>query len=274
MGDALRALIEAAGLTVHYGHEVQSDDEQWTLDLDASVGSVWVACSSGADVWIRQGDDVDLVRQGTAALFGPQEALTIGTDLDRAPPPTSDGGLFGPTGVHTGTATFGPFGAEAFPLPRLARTHPLDAPHDDVLRTLGHIETMSGAPWCDALRDTLAAALVTAILRDNPPALLADRSIARCIDRLVDADVPVPMDELRRGTRVSASTIRRRFRTTTGCSPEQLRRWFRSFPVRAALADGTDPAVVARRFGYSTVSSMRRALGRVRAPETHVPSAC
>lgn len=257
---------------MRYDYEVQSDDDQWTLDLDPSESSVWVACSSGTDVWIRQGEHVDLVRQGTAALCGSQGALTIGTDLDRAPPPSSDGGFFGPTGVHTGTATFGPFGDEAFPLPRFVRTHPLDAPHDDVLRALGHIETMSGAPWCDALRDTLAEALVTAVLRDNPPAFLADRSIARCIDRLVDAEAPVPIDELRRGTRVSASTVRRRFRATTGCSPDELRRWFRSLPVRAALADGADAETVATRFGYSTVSSMRRALGRVRAPDTHVPS--
>lgn len=273
MGDALSTLIDAAGLDVRYGHEVLSDDDHWTLDLDTSAGSVWIASSAFTDVWVQHGERVEFIRPGTAAVFGPQWPLVIGTDLDRAPPPTSDGGFSGPTGVHTGMATFGPFGAEAFPLPSFARTRPLHTPRDDVVRALGHIETMSGAPWREALRDTLATVVVTAVLRDNPPAFLTDNSIARCIDRLADAESPVPIDELRRGTRVSASTIRRRFRATTGCSPDELRRWFRSLPVRKALAEGTDAETVADRFGFSTVSSMRRALARVRPPQPDVSPA-
>ncbi|WFR68493.1 helix-turn-helix domain-containing protein [Curtobacterium flaccumfaciens] len=270
MGDALRALVDAAQLRVGYDHEVHSDDER-TLDLGQSTDGVWIASSSRTDVWVRHDTDVALVRRGTAALFAPHDALTIGTDLDRAPPPRPGGDCFSATGVHVGTASFGPLAGEVFPLPSVAGTEPLDAPHADVIRTLGHLESLCGARWRAAHRDALTSTIVLTVLRDNPPSFLADNSIARCIDRLVDADAPVSIDDLRRGTNVSASTIRRRFRATTGCSPDQVRRWFRSLPVRTALAEGTAPAAVASRFGFSTAGSMWRALERVRAPDASVP---
>jgi len=273
MGDAFGALIDAAGLDVRYGHEVLAADDRWTLDLDPAHDGVWIASSFRTDVWVRQGPDASVFRQGTAALYTTGVPLTVGTDLDRALPPASDGGWSDPTGVHIGTASFGPLAAEAFPLARVVRTQPPEAPHADVVRLLTLLESMSGAPWCEAARHTLATSVVLTILHGNPPSFLADTSIARCIDRLVDADRPVPSDVLGRGTRMSASTIRRRFRATTGCSPDGLRRWFRSLPVRAALAEGTEPDEVAQRFGFSTVGSMRRALARVRAPDTHVRSA-
>lgn len=48
--------------------------------------------------------------------------------------------------------------------------------------------------------------------------------------------------------------------------PPMLGRWYRSLAVRSALTRGDRPSDVATRFGFSTTSSMWRALERVRPP--------
>jgi AraC-like DNA-binding protein len=272
MADALRALVDAVGLDVRYGTEVLADDAVWTLDLEDTGDHVWVA-SARSEVWLRRDDDVWVVAPGTAALAAPGAGMTIGTGPDRSPPPTADDPWCIPTGVHLGTASFGPLVHEALGLPALLHTEPPEAPHEDVVLALAHLASLVGGRWRASRRDALARVVVTSVLGDNPPAFLTDASLTRCIDRLLEAPGPVSIDELRRGTGMSASTVRRRFRATTGCSPDELRRWFRSLAVRAELAaDDADPAALATRAGFSTTSSMRRSLRRVRAPHVRVPS--
>ena len=270
MGDAFRALVDAADLRVTYGYEVCSDDTDWTLDLDVPAGSVWIASAWSTIVWVTDGDRVEVVHPGTAALFSPGGTATIGTSPDRHPPPIPGDDIFSATGVFLGTATSGPLAHEVLEYPGSAeflRTRPRDAPSDDVLRTLDHLTLLTGGRWHAAGRDALARLVVLSVLLDNPPSFLADGSLARCIDRLSEPGDPPSTDELLGLTSGSITTLRRRFRTATGCTPEQLRRWFRSLPVRRALAEGVDQQHAAERFGFSTVSSMRRALTRVRAPE-------
>ncbi|WP_139219719.1 helix-turn-helix domain-containing protein [Curtobacterium sp. YR515] len=274
MEDALRALVDAVGLDVRYGDEVLADDERWTLDLGSTTDHVWVASTARTEVWLRRGDDVWVVSPGTAAIVAPGVQVTVGTGPDRSPAPTADDAWCSPTGVHLGTASFGPFVDEALGLGALVHTEPPEAPHEDVVLALAHIASLVGGRWRASRRDALARVVVMTVLGDNPPSFLADASLTPCIDRLLDGGDPVPIDELRRGTGMSASTVRRRFRATTGCSPEELRRWFRSLALRAALAaDDADPAAVAAHAGFSTTSSMRRSLRRVRAPDVRVPSA-
>ncbi|WIB71767.1 helix-turn-helix domain-containing protein [Curtobacterium sp. MCBD17_026] len=74
------------------------------------------------------------------------------------------------------------------------------------------------------------------------------------------------MRELLVGIDMSERTLERRCVAATGCSPAQLGRWYRSLAVRSALSRGDRPSDVATRFGFSTTSSMRRALERVRPP--------
>jgi hypothetical protein len=68
------------------------------------------------------------------------------------------------------------------------------------------------------------------------------------------------------GIDMSERTLERRCVAATGCSPAQLGRWYRSLSIRNALARGDRPREVAARFGFSTTSSMWRALTRVRPP--------
>ncbi|WP_022907471.1 helix-turn-helix domain-containing protein [Curtobacterium sp. B18] len=274
MTDALRALVDAVGLDVRYGDEVLADDDRWTLDLGATDSHVWVASSARTEVWIRRDDDVGVVVPGTAALVAPGATVTIGAGPDRSAPPSACDDWPAPTGVHWGTATFGPFVDEALGLAPSLRTEPLGAPCTDVVLALAHLRSLVAGRWHAAHRDALARVVVMSVVEDNPPAFLRDASLTRCIDRLLDSAGPVPIDDLRRGTGLSASTVLRRFRATTGCSPDELWRWFRSLPVRAALAAAdADPAVVAADAGFSTTGSMRRSLRRVRAPEVRVPPA-
>ncbi|WIB78545.1 AraC family transcriptional regulator [Curtobacterium sp. MCPF17_002] len=274
MGDALRALVDAAGLEARYGHEVHSDEQEWTLDLEAGEAHVWVASSTHVEAWVTCGDRLELVRPGTAALFTHRGTATIGTGPERRPPPTTGDDLFSSTGVHIGSAAFGTLAHETLGRSDFLRTQPPDAPSDGMIRALGLLGLLTNGRWHAAERDALARVVVLGVLRDNPPAFLADNGLARCIDRLSEAGDGPSTDELLDLTTGSAASLRRRFRAATGCSPDQLRRWFRSLPVRRALEAGTDRRLVAARFGFSTVRSMDRALGRVRAPEPHDPFPC
>ncbi|WNY33868.1 helix-turn-helix domain-containing protein [Curtobacterium flaccumfaciens] len=105
------------------------------------------------------------------------------------------------------------------------------------------------------------------MLRDNPPPMLGDNGLARILDRLFDPAGPSSPQALLVGVRMSERTLERRCAAATGRSPAQLGRWYRSLAVRSALARGDRPSDVATRFGFSTTSSMRRALGPGPAPD-------
>lgn len=276
MSDALRALIGAVGLVVGSGAEIRSDDDRWTMDLHTTGTHVWVATLHTA-IWSHRGDGATALEAGGAALVERHRMLSIGTDADRSGPPQvapqyefPHEALFSSTGVHTGTATLGPLADEALALPSLATTQPPGAPAPDVVLALRHIGHLDGGRWHGAQQDALARLVVTTVLRDNPPPMLGDNSVARVLDRLFDGAVRHTTVELLDGVRMSERTFERRCAATTGRTPAQLGRWFRSLAVRTALADGAAPAQVAQRFGFSTTASMRRALRRVVPPETHV----
>ncbi|WP_181429185.1 helix-turn-helix domain-containing protein [Curtobacterium sp. MCSS17_008] len=69
----------------------------------------------------------------------------------------------------------------------------------------------------------------------------------------------------------SRRTAERRFRESRGRTPDEFRRWYRSLRVRRALLEGEDEREVARRFGFATVGSLRRALDRARPPRAADP---
>jgi AraC-like DNA-binding protein len=272
MGDALRALINAVGLQVGPGSEVLSDDETWTLDVEPTGTHVWVATRSRS-VWIRRGDDIAIVDAGTAALVEGHATITLSTGPGRSGPPrvadayTYDHeALFALTGVLVGTATLGPLADEVLALPPVASTRPPGAPSPDVGLALRHVGHLDGGRWHGAQQQALARLVVTTVLRDNPPPMLGDNGLARVLDRLFDPAGQPSLQALLVGVRMSERTLERRCVAATGCSPAQLGRWYRSLAVRSALNSGGRPSDVATRFGFSTTSSMRRALERVRPP--------
>jgi AraC-like DNA-binding protein len=272
MGDALRALIEAVGLQVGPGSEVLSDDQTWTLDVEPTGTHVWVATRSRS-VWIRRGADIAIVDAGTAALVEGHATITLSTGPGRSGPPrvadtyTYDHeALFALTGVLTGTATIGPLADEVLALPPVASTRPPGAPSPDVGLALRHVGHLDGGRWHGAQQQALARLVVTTVLRDNPPPMLGDNGLARVLDRLFDPAGQPSVRALLAGIDLSERTLERRCVAATGCSPAQLGRWYRSLAVRSALTGGDRPSDVATRFGFSTTSSMRRALERVRPP--------
>ncbi|WP_434770383.1 helix-turn-helix domain-containing protein [Curtobacterium flaccumfaciens] len=272
MGDALRALINAVGLQVGPGTEVRSDDEAWTLHVEPTGTHAWVATRSRS-VWIRRGDDIAIVDAGTAALVEGHTTITISTAPERSGPPQAaetyafpHEALFALTGVLVGTATLGPLADEVLALPPLASTGPPGAPSPDVGLALRHVGHLDGGKWHGAQQQALARLVVMTVLRDNPPPMLGDNSLARVLDRLFDPAGQPSVRELLVGIDMSERTLERRCVAATGCSPAQLGRWYRSLAVRSALSRGGRPSDVATRFGFSTTSSMRRALERVRPP--------
>ncbi|WP_182064850.1 AraC family transcriptional regulator [Curtobacterium sp. ME12] len=272
MGDALRALIDAVGLQVGAGAEVRSDDEAWTLDVEPTGTHAWVATRSRS-VWVRRGDKIALVDAGTAALVEGHATITISSGPERSGPPRAaetyalpHEALFALTGVLVGAATLGPLADEVLALPAIATTGPPGAPSPDVGLALRHVGHLDGGRWHGAQQQALARLVVTTVLRDNPPPMLGDNGLARVLDRLFDPAGRPSVRELLVGIDVSARTLERRCVAATGCSPAQLGRWYRSLAVRSALSRGDRPSDVATRFGFSTTSSMRRALERVRPP--------
>ncbi|MDT0233843.1 helix-turn-helix domain-containing protein [Curtobacterium sp. BRB10] len=145
-------------------------------------------------------------------------------------------------------------------------TGPPGAPSPDVGLALRHVGHLDGGRWHGAQQQALARIVVTTVLRDNPPPMLGDNGLARVLDRLFDPAGRPSLRELLVGIDMSARTLERRCVAATGCSAAQLGRWYRSLAVRSALSHGDRPSDVATRFGFSTTSSMRRALERVRPP--------
>jgi AraC-like DNA-binding protein len=272
MADALRALIDAVGLQVGPGTEVRSDDETWTLDVEPTGTHAWVATRSRS-VWIRRGDDIAIVDAGTAALVEGHATITISTGPERSGPPHvaetyafPHEALFALTGVLVGAATLGPLADEVLALPPVATTGPPGAPSPDVGLALRHVGHLDGGRWHGAQQQALARLVVTTVLRDNPPPMLGDNGLARILDRLFDPLGQPSVGALLAGIDMSERTLERRCVAATGCSPAQLGRWYRSLSIRNALARGDRPREVAARFGFSTTSSMWRALTRVRPP--------
>ncbi len=272
MGDALRALVDAVGLDVGPGTEVLSDDESWTLDVDAAGEHVWVATRS-RPLWLRRGEDIACVDAGAAALVGPHPGITVSTGSHRSGPPRvadtyeyDHEALFAHTGVLVGAASLGPFVDEVLALPPIATTGPPGAPSPDVVLALRHVAHLDGGRWHGAQRQALARLVVTTVLRDNPPPMLGDNGLARVLDRLFDPAGQPSVRALLDGIDMSERTLERRCAAATGCTPAQLGRWYRSLAIRNALARGDPPAEVAAHSGFSTTSSMRRALARVRPP--------
>ncbi|TDW73405.1 AraC-like DNA-binding protein [Curtobacterium sp. PhB25] len=277
MGDALRALIDAVGLEVGPGEEIRSDDDRWTLDLDPDGTHAWVA-TRHRPVWLHRDDTLVFVEAGGAALVEQHPTTSIGSDPERHGPPRTapsydfpHEALFADTGVVVGSATLGPLAAEVLALPSIATTQPAGFPSADVVLALRHVGHLDGGRWHGVQQDALARLVVTTVLHDNPPPLLRDNSLARVLDRLFEPAGGHSTADLLDGVRMSPRTLERRCFETTGCTPAQLGRWFRSLGVRSALTRGDPPAEVAARFGFSTTASMRRALQRVHAPDTDLP---
>lgn len=271
--DALACLLDTVGLDVRHGHEVVSSAPDWTLDLGARDGYVWVA-PRRTTVWVRSGCEYDVVRAGSALLVrAADDPVSVSTGPDHHEPP--HGSLSDPfdaTGVHHGTATFGPLASEALQLPETLRTRPLDALSDDVLRALDHLGSVTAAHRAAAHRDSLARTVVLTVLRDEQPAFLVDGSLTWCIDTLFTAEQSRATGDIVAATlRCSRRTAERRFRESTGRTPDELRRWYRSLQVRRALLDGEEEHLVANRFGFATVGSLRRALDRARPPRPPEP---
>lgn len=272
MGDALRALIDAVGLQVGPGTEVRSDDEAWTLDVEPTGEHVWVATRS-RPLWLRRGDDHAFVEAGAAALVEPHPRITLSTGPERFDPPCAADtytyeheALFALTGVLVGTAGLGPLADEVLALPPVTTTGPPGAPSSDVGLALRHVGHLDGGRWHGAQQQALARLVVTTVLRDNPPPILDDNGLARVLDRLFDPAGQPSVQALLAGIDMSERTLERRCAAATGCSPAQLGRWYRSLSIRNALARGDRPREVAAHFGFSTTSSMWRALTRVRPP--------
>ncbi len=146
-----------------------------------------------------------------------------------------------------------------------------------MLRALGHLDSLTASRRTDAQRNALARTVVLTVLRDEQPAFLADGSLTRCIDALFTAERSRTTGDIVADTmRCSRRTAERRFRESTGRTPDELRRWYRSLHVRRALLDGGDEREVALRFGFATVGSLRRSLSRAQppcAPENRTPLA-
>lgn len=274
MADALRTLIGAVGLDVAHTAELEADSgSAWThrfpTDRDHHV---WVATRS-QPVWVGRGEERERLERGTAALLAPGAAAWVGTDQHPHPPPTVSGtcpdwGLgvaMVLTGVHHGTAAFGPLMPEALALPDCCTTVWRPDPGDDLRRTLEHLDEQGHRRWPGPYQDALARILVLTVLSAWRPPVLRDNSLTRAVNAIADLEATTPptVPELAALAGVSPSTLLRRFRATTGLTPDEFTRWFRTLPVRAALSAGTPPDRVAADHGYPSVAAMRRVLRRV-----------
>lgn len=281
MGDALRAMVDAIGLDVAHCAELEADrGSAWTLHFPTTQHHVWVA-TRWTPVRVGRGDAAAALRPGTAALLAPGAPRWVGTaPLGDAPPPSvtaPDLGIGvspGITGIHHGTAAFGPLMPEAFALPDLVTTAGHPAADIDVSETLQHIDDQVGHRWPGPQRDALARMLVVTVLDAWRPPVLRDNSLTRPIDAIAEALPAEPtIPDLAAVARMSQSTLLRRFRATTGLTPDAFARWFRTLAVRTALHTGTDATVAAHRFGYASVAAMHRSIRRVESSTARLPRA-
>lgn len=274
-------MVGAVGLDVAYGAELEADrGTAWTLHFPATQHHVWVA-TRWDPVWVGRGDDAAPLRRGTAALLAPGAPRWVGSTSRGDPPPrvtASDldiGVSPGITGVHHGAAAFGPLMPEVFALPGLFTTAWHPAADDDVSVTLQHLDDQVRHRWPGLQRDALARMLVVTVLDAWRPPTLRDNSLVRPIDAVAEAlDPPAPrptVPQLAAVAGVSQSTLLRRFRATTGMTPDEFARWFRTLGVRSALRNGMPATTAARAFGYDSVAAMHRSLTRVEATTRRLP---
>lgn len=277
-------MVDAVGLDVAHGAELEADrGSAWTLHFPTTQHHVWVA-TRWTPVRVGRGAAAAALRPGTAALLAPGAPRWVGTaTLGDAPPPrvtVPDLGIGvspGITGIHHGTAAFGPLMPEAFALPDLVTTARHPAADVDVSETLQHIDDQVGHRWPGPQRDALARMLVVTVLDAWRPPVLRDNSLTRSVNAIAEAlqrpgQRPGPtVPDLAAVARVSQSTLLRRFRATTGMTPDEFARWLRTLAVRTALRTGTDPAVAAPRYGYPSVAAMRRSVRRVESSAARLP---
>ncbi|MFJ4221550.1 helix-turn-helix domain-containing protein [Curtobacterium luteum] len=272
MPDALQALIDIAGVRCAFGRSLLSAAPDWTLDLDPDV-TAWVV-TLHVPVVLHRAGRFWVLQPGCAALLRHGAAMSVGTSTEVHGPPVDTDPLWPrPTGVTIGSVTLGPLADEALALPPFLETQPSAAPEPSVVAAAREVDSLP-VRWGRAQADALARLVVSTVLRHGPPPVLAaDNSLGAVLDVLFDATRAVPVAELLAVTGMSERTLHRRFREATGCAPVQLGRWYRALAVRAALLAGDTPDAVAARYGYASVSAMRRSLGRVRAPGGHPPPA-
>lgn len=268
MGDALRAVYGAVGVQVTYGAGLEADlASAWTHDFPSGrVHHTWVATQMER-VWVGRGDEHEVLEPGGVAILAGGAPTWVGTRSARNPPPRVEDPLFPVVGVHHGEVAFGPLMPEVLGLPDVFSTmRPQDDGWDtgsDVVLTLQHLGSLVGQRWPGPPQDALAEMVVTTALSTWRPPVLRDNSLSRCIDAIAGTGSPPTVPELAALANTSQSTLRRRFRSETGLTPDEFSRWFRTLPVRRDLLGGLDPTEVAARFGFPTVRSMRRTLDRV-----------
>lgn len=279
MADALRALVDAVGLQVAYSDELEADpDSAWTHHFPtARSGHLWIATQSGS-IWVGRGDETELLQRGSAALIAPGAPAWVGTSSAHDPPPrVSDtdaffGLPFHKSGVHHGSARFGPLASEALPLPDFVSTIEHPVADVDVALTLQHLSEQAAHRWPGPQQDALARMLVVTLVAAWRPPVLRDNSLTRCINAIAEPGPPPTVPELAALANISDRTLRRRFSAETGLPPDAFVRWFRTLAARGALLNGDDPTAVASRYGYPSTRAMRRTLTRVEQTVTRLPS--
>ncbi|MFJ3381371.1 helix-turn-helix domain-containing protein [Curtobacterium sp. NPDC090217] len=272
MADALRALVDAVGLDVAYCAELEADpDSAWTHHFPtARSGHLWIATQSGS-IWVGRGDETELLQRGSAALIAPGAPAWVGTSSAHDPPPrVSDtdaffGLPFHKSGVHHGSAKFGPLASEALPIPDFVSTIEHPVADVDVALTLQHMSEQAEHRWPGPQQDALARMLVVTLVAAWRPPVLRDNSLTRCINAMAEPGRLPTVPELAALANVSPSTLLRRFRAQTGLTPDEFSRWLRTLEVRTALRLGAEPTDAARRFGFRSAKALRRTLARVDA---------
>ncbi|OIH97234.1 helix-turn-helix domain-containing protein [Curtobacterium sp. MCBA15_001] len=214
----------------------------------------------------------DLLPPRKGAILAPGAERWVGTDAHvhrepRVDQPPVGGVSLASADTHHGTVHVGPLFDEVVRLPDLftTTTHH-DAHHDvdtDVLLALEHLGSVAAVRWPCPARDALAQLVVVSLLMTWQVPVLDDRSLTRCFDAIADAERSIPTTALPALARMSRSTLTRRFRATTGLTPDEFRRWVRTLEIRTQLHLGHDPGAVARRHGSASVRALVRVVERV-----------
>ncbi|WIB77436.1 AraC family transcriptional regulator [Curtobacterium sp. MCPF17_002] len=280
--DVFQAMTDLVGLSARFGAAVPADrDSDWTFVVPCEVGRfVWVS-TEHRPLWLASGTAFAYLHQGDAALVRSDGEVSIRAGAEGSGPPAVDASMvellresgllgafdepesFADSGVFHGTAAFGPLEPEVLALPPVLSSEEW-TPTTLVVREAHQLlDDLSAGSRGGLQRDALAGVIVTALLDRWTPPVLRDGSLRRAVERIVHSTDAVPVPELARITNVTDRTLLRRFRETTGRTPDGFQRWWRTLPVRGALLDGADEETVARTFGYSSVRAMRRSVERV-----------
>lgn len=285
-------MIDLVGLSVRFGAAVPADrDSDWTLVVPCEPGRfVWVS-TKHRSLRVVSGSVEAYLHPGDAALVRAVGEVSIGAGAEGAGPPavdeslvallretgllrdTDDPGAFVDSGVVHGTADFGPLEPEVLQLPAVLSSAEWTPTTLIVREAHELLDLLSAGHRAGPQRDALARVIVTAVLDRWTPPALRDGSLRRAIAAIVHAEAPVPVPELARISNVSERTLLRRFRESTGRTPDGFQRWWRSLRVRGALLAGADEESVARSSGMSSVRAMRRSLERAARTDSFAPVA-